>query len=271
MNQRRYKTSSSRATRAQAAALLVALGGALLTLASRVDACSIVTIRAEMPRSFAVVATESEKLVPGVSVVVIRQGSDGTDHVEVRRGYADARGEFEVKDLPIGDYGIFVGHETAFGGTAHITVTEKSPWRLPRVLRVNWVEGRVLRLKRFVGRLIFEMSAPHIPIEDADVIVRNAKTRELVRTFKTAKDGSFDGGEIPPGLYAVQVRAPKYWLPGPEIAPGQGEVPRDSRDSRVWPLEISRDSDAVASPVEIGISISTCGMHKRVTVMGAGQ
>ena len=172
--------------------------------------CTIELVWKRMPQAFRVTVTNNGEPVTSISVAVTSWNEDpSVERAEVRRGLTNSDGVFEVEGLLPGKYVVSVGEETALGGGAFIEVTDRSTWRLPKVLPVSWPDEKVLVVQRLAGVLHWSAGSEGestTSVEGGTLTVKEARSGREVSSVTVTSDGSFDAGNLPKGLYAVSLR-----------------------------------------------------------------
>lgn len=255
----------------------VATGGLLLLLGIHiapgyVSACTVSVIPLQVPSTFKLVVHDGKEPTAGLEVKIERRPSlseeedvsqqDQEEQV-VLRGLTDSNGEFKVDGLAPGEYWISVGEETEFGWYRAISVGQQQLSRAPSLLFVSWLPDEVLRVKRFEGVMVFGQLGSGEKVKalsNATLMVKDGRTKQVLRETQAAEDGTFAVGQLPAGLYSVHVSARVQYPAPANLPPSLSESPLFRRiESGRFALEISTDPNAMDAQVEVAWSFTSCG------------
>jgi hypothetical protein len=210
---------------------------------SLAKACTIFSSTVTAAPNFDLLVQDHGKPVAGIRIVVTSIGDE--THRPVVQATSNQQGKVAVRGLLPGEYSIDNLGPIQTGGL--IAVVKKNGFaRLSKPITFQWPSLGIAKTKRLEG--VFRSADPEHPFDAVEVSVSTAADGTELASSNSGSDGRFDFGNLPAGLYVVQVRAkqpgiPKNWeVEGPiavevtqgSSSPNQLELALGKTSCGIW-------------------------------------
>ena len=230
----------------------------ILTLTATVWPCAVGEVSIEVPPAFVVHISNDYGPVVGLTIHVIyfreeeykalSSKQKRTAHIEdfedvVDSATTDGNGDARFHLKKTGGFFIEANHASGAFMGVNLVVKENSshPDRLP----FKWPETSILETQTLRGKIVKGLlkGSGQGAIGGAELSLHELGSYRLMRSTKTADDGSFEFGDIPPGLYLLDLKSRQS---------GSDQLDGD--------IPISISPKAVRNSLSLMVSETDCGL-----------
>ena len=206
-------------------------------------ACSVFAKTVQAASNFDLIVRNHGTPIAGLTITVTPIG--GESHTPVLEVKSDSEGRAAIRGLHPGEYAIDNLGPVHTGGLV-VTVKSSSPSTLMKPLVFDWPWYSIAKARALRGTL--RSADPQAPLAEINLNLLTMDSGSVLKTFQSGPSGFFDFGDMPSGLYVLEVHAK------------QPAAPTGSNVNGPIVLELASASGTAPDQFQLSLGETSCGV-----------